>query len=735
MRNLPERLNAAFQSVLDFNPKTLVAQKKSQCPKLTHPLTFYDTHLDKRLSLKKVASIPSFLTDLSLAVDTALEETKKDDVGLPSVEKDFPTSHKFGFLLDRAPIRDAKDLGRMYLVNISLFASRLASTLLLHPNAANWATTIDMTLKEPSRREKLYPLFDGYVLKVLASYRPAPGETLSMIEKDAWDALSDLEQTHLGQVKERFPVIGIWQMFFVQDALKHLDRLLSVESFPEILPLALVEHWPTSEAPLSASPDATATTWGASVSSWIGLPENAGNKKFKEPTIRASLPLRRSIRTTKSVTYGGSTTREKAEKASKPEKKPKASLYSIPPISSMVQHWPNVTIPTEKRDLNVVDEDMTASIVQHAWAQAVENDSTYIIFHCGAFERIAFRHRASQTLFFSDSIDIARCKDPGYGHIQIGLYMAILADARDRTLQIISEENKNTPAKRKREAREQESNKRPRTRAAIAAENMRKLDYERNFKAVFETLTDRNLALLRIQHGPYNSPAPSSLLRVVDGAVSPKSDYKPHEYFRITLTSTIACGTTGDAHRATIDLLGLDGKTLSLPDVVAKLAFTVVQRKRLRHEFEVYSRLMTAGAQGVPRMFGLYEDVETEALALVMEHAGVSLWDCRLPDKTQRLRLSISESEKVGFLNALQSIHAAGVRHRDLRIENLTINHDGYPRIIDFDRAALEADESSRQREYEQFQALFDGRYEHRLSKESDSGEVDSTGESETSSE
>lgn len=151
--------------------------------------------------------------------------------------------------------------------------------------------------------------------------------------------------------------------------------------------------------------------------------------------------------------------------------------------------------------------------------------------------------------------------------------------------------------------------------------------------------------LLYIRNGPYNSPTPSGFLRVVEPH-PPGSTFGPKEYFRITITDELQYGATGDAHAATIDLLSSDGNTVSFPKAVVKLVFDDVTRKRLEHEFRVYNQLMSAGARGVPRVFGLFKDCESETLALVMEHTGQSLWECRLPDKNMRLTTTISESEK-----------------------------------------------------------------------------------------
>lgn len=60
------------------------------------------------------------------------------------------------------------------------------------------------------------------------------------------------------------------------------------------------------------------------------------------------------------------------------------------------------------------------------------DDTTFIIFHCGKYERIGVRHRGTGTLFLSSLIDVHGCRDPGYGKIQVGLYLLIIRDAMER---------------------------------------------------------------------------------------------------------------------------------------------------------------------------------------------------------------------------------------------------------------------------------------------------------------
>jgi hypothetical protein len=130
----------------------------------------------------------------------------------------------------------------------------------------------------------------------------------------------------------------------------------------------------------------------------------------------------------------------------------------------------------------------------------VESDATFIIFNCGNYERIGFRHRGSQTLFLSDLINVSKSSNPGYGQIQIGLYMAILRDALDR-IRLIKEASTTTKSKKKQPGsidanREYE---RPRTRLKKQSES-----------------EDMHMqSVINIFHTPFNS----SLILVLDNAL------------------------------------------------------------------------------------------------------------------------------------------------------------------------------------------------------------------------
>jgi len=165
---------------------------------------------------------------------------------------------------------------------------------------------------------------------------------------------------------------------------------------------------------------------------------------------------------------------------------------------------------------------------------------------------------------------------------------------------------------------------------------------------------NRDIALLLIHYDGYNSPTPSSFLRigqalteqVEDSYLPPdlRESYGPDGYVILTLTSRIARGGTGVAHGATLELWS-EGK-LRHEDTVVKLAFSHTQCQRLRREFSFYEHLARSGVKGIPAIFGLFEDVESGTLALVMSHVGTCLWVLR-SQEYQKASLSVDAEVQV----------------------------------------------------------------------------------------
>ena len=164
------------------------------------------------------------------------------------------------------------------------------------------------------------------------------------------------------------------------------------------------------------------------------------------------------------------------------------------------------------------------TLILQAWTRAVESDATFIVFNCGNYERIGFRHRGNQALFLSDLINVSESSYPGYGQIQIGLYMIILRDALDRIRLIKEASTTNKP--KKKQSRYIDANReyeRPRTRLTTFREQQSE---------------DMHMqSVMNISHSSFNSP----LILVLDSALrnwSQESGITPVKIWSVRLSGT-----------------------------------------------------------------------------------------------------------------------------------------------------------------------------------------------------
>ncbi len=84
----------------------------------------------------------------------------------------------------------------------------------------------------------------------------------------------------------------------------------------------------------------------------------------------------------------------------------------------------------------------------------------------------------------------------------------------------------------------------------------------------------------------------------------------------------------GEAYEASLEVDFGDGNIAHYPDkVIVKFSISEKQTERLRHEYSIYRHLSEGPMRvtNIPRAFGFFEDVESEAGALILSHAGVAL--------------------------------------------------------------------------------------------------------------
>ncbi|KAF8074046.1 hypothetical protein FPV67DRAFT_783384 [Lyophyllum atratum] len=637
------------------------------CPSLTAPSIFYDKHLDGRLLLKRVQVIP-LATDISRAVNVTSQSliARKVPISSHRPRDSFPSQQFRSRYPSRVRIKDAQSLAEAYQETTGLYSSVVSSMFLLHPRANGWESVMIWGCTGPANAGELDAFSQNYGLMFIGGKRG---------EEKLQGYMDERTRETLRIVKRKYNGLAYWEVFAIskeaEDVLEGMEVAAWADSFP--YQVCGTKGYAAPPNIHFNSADASMTGWGVSVSSLSNLPvanrtlstiatELAQRGKVPTPE-KELIPLRRSSRLRRPIA-----TRKGNAKGSSAN----AGEAGEPPRNTGVS-WPKVTVPARTiTSTKTTASEMASSFLQRAWARSVEQNTTYTVFYCGNFERIGFRHRSSQTLFLSELIRVPECKNPGYGKIHMGLFISIVKDVMDRT-ELERQQDESPPfggQKRRRGTGASAPNKRYKTRAMALKERSEAEERMRNQEIVKQNARGRPLMLLELRYGVYNSPAPASLLRTHS---IQKDTYGPEEYFSIVFTSRIAGGATGVAHGATLRLLAADGEVRCV-DVVVKLSFKSAQKERLRHEYTIYEHLATRGVKGIPFVYGLFEDVETDTMALVMSHVGTALKSL-LPDD-RSYGTTVSESAREAYLRVLGDIHEAGVRHRDIRPENLTLDGD-----------------------------------------------------------
>lgn len=130
---------------------------------------------------------------------------------------------------------------------------------------------------------------------------------------------------------------------------------------------------------------------------------------------------------------------------------------------------------------------------------------------------------------------------------------------------------------------------------------------------------------MELRYDIYFSPAPSSFFRVVEGEPYIQRRHQNHEYFLLTLGEVFGSGSIGNVHTADLEVILESGEILRRSNLAMKLAFSKEQRQKLRNEYRIYRHLANHNVQGLVQIHGLFEDVESKTLGILMDHCGDSL--------------------------------------------------------------------------------------------------------------
>ncbi|CAA7265525.1 unnamed protein product [Cyclocybe aegerita] len=497
--------------------------------------------------------------------------------------------------------------GAHYLVahyerEIGYLCRLFLSRILVHPDLKEWNGVFRSRRQEQDSSDFLQEIW----LEVCAGSEPG-----SLFLQGALTSLAAATQERLKALMTKYPRLATWQIFAQGPTSDQIFRGMDrhIKTF----------HWETNR------------TKGSTSSGNAEQPLDSESDILQ--TLLPPSSRKSGTRGKGSSNIGKSSIR--MDKFVKPNTRPKPESYR-----ALARHY-----------------------LQHAWANAVENDSTLLTFNNGGSEYIGIRHRESQTLYLSKIIDTVNIKDPHYRKLHLGLHLAIIQEAFDR-LQMSKYTPESNPIVGQKRSRSLDETNMP------EAKRLRLTSEATEFA---RELSSRHLAAVHLH---YESEF--------------RKKYETHKCFSLVLGPSLGRGAVGVVHTATAEVLTASGEPLRRK-LVVKIAFTKEQTRRLRHEFRIYAFLAAKShVKAILPVHGLFKDPDSGAIAMLMDYGGQTLRQ-REQERMKShhiAQVATSSEERRAFSAAIVGLHEAGVWHGDIRIDNLLVNPETKQVfIIDFDCA------------------------------------------------
>ncbi len=141
-------------------------------------------------------------------------------------------------------------------------------------------------------------------------------------------------------------------------------------------------------------------------------------------------------------------------------------------------------------------------------------------------------------------------------------------------------------------------------------------------------LLNRNIALLYLQHGNYHSSSPSFFRR--PDSIGRQRSHRYDDCLILLIGKKLGYGAIGEVYEAQV-LVDMPSGSMARyqKKVIVKLALSVEQKERLRHEYAIYRRLLygpvPVATGDIPTAFGFFEDIESDVGALILSYNGQAL--------------------------------------------------------------------------------------------------------------
>ncbi|KAK0451991.1 uncharacterized protein EV420DRAFT_1311758 [Desarmillaria tabescens] len=645
-----------FEHLFGLVPVPLEQEPDSNIPKPdSSPITFFDRHLNDSLILKRVTVLPSLISTLSENLDDYISTFNSENESFSSPRLYLSPARYNG----TGSPKNATDVAERYRYSSSTFL-QAASILVVHPGQPDLKTVFRMEDGRPGS-----PM-GFHTQKYSLTYKTYAKEDLAKL-LEPWDLD---RKTLILSMWDHLPTLAIWDVYALsgESILDDMSGLAALDIFPW-------KHCGTSGHRQFTS---SARVTRPDVSKYLWETAPVPSAPTQTDTVHPQLAT------------------------------------------------PKITVPRSGHGTSRYKENV-ADFIQRAWARAVHSDSTFIIFDCGDFLRIGVRHRKTQTLYISELVDICTCSNPTFGKLMVAINVAILRDAIERAPlldpSLVKHKQLQTGKSRKRQQDANEADipvRRSRRKLGETPVDETAPEVSHRFhtaspysailpQEIINELLTRNIALLYLQHENYYSSSPSFFRR--PNSLGRQRSYHYANCFTLLVGKKLGQGAIGQVHEAQVLMDMPSGSIARYPKkVIVKLALSGEQNERLRHEYSIYRRLLygpvPVAAGDIPRAFGYFEDVESDTGALILSYNGQPLAHRSDPPASG---ITVSEEERATLLRILESIHAAGVAHGDIRSWNMVADEEGNLSIIDFDRAKYRGHRAQMEAERKRLEYLLDG--------------------------
>ncbi|KAF9017610.1 hypothetical protein BDZ89DRAFT_1074706 [Hymenopellis radicata] len=592
---------------------------------------FYDHHVDSQLILQRVELLPNLLVDFAAAANTRVADFLDSGKAVPHGAI-YPPQNYIGEIIT------AGNIGTLR-AEVSDTMLSATSMLMFHPNHPTLFPVVIPHFDLSLTRE---PFFDQcFSVRLI--------ETDSLSAKEAFEVLEEAQKEVLASTLENGGNIINFETFSPagEVLLNGMDALCGL---PFDWPVCGTRGHMLIAASFSPPEDSQDPLWNTPADAPIAPPSE---------DMTGQSRARRSPRNSKA--------------------KPSRDYGVIWPPASM-----------ENSDRN--DDVSVSRYIVRAWARAVKDDATLLVFDCGNLLRFGIRDRARQTLFISPVVDLRRI-DPPFGTLMLGALICGTDDAVKRSKQISRDDS----GKSKKRSRSPDGeNEEGRSKLRVTDSNILKGTGTMSMKSeeLSSSVLSRSAMLLYFGNGIHHSLSPTFLLRQ---SRKLKSSYAPSDCITVHAHKKVGFGAAGEVFRATIRIERRNAKPI-VSSVPAILKISVGENvSSLRHEHKVYTHLLQSGhISGIPECFGLFEGVDCNVSLLLLSDCGAPLAS---RSGTYNPCVKVSDEERIQFLRILEKIHDRGVLHGDIRSWNLLLDNESHANIIDFDRARLMASELHRKRE------------------------------------